>query len=176
MDFGPISGRRVKGNCQTCRKCVSCRDAELLRRISKDVLYDLAGCLVLPKRFFFSSSADCELVSKVLTLAGLRIPATGMMSSVAQPRAMSVTSSVRPQQTCLLKPLMTSGRFAFRRQAPLRHQPIVRAEQKQNGKDSKADKDVEKLVKGTKHSLFYLNWHLSGTCAWMAMTDRRAVG
>ncbi|CAK0779977.1 hypothetical protein CVIRNUC_004904 [Coccomyxa viridis] len=71
-----------------------------------------------------------------------------MMSSVARPRAMSVKSSVRLQQSYLLKPVIASSRCAFRRQAPLRRQSIVRAEQKENGKDSKADKEVSKLVKG----------------------------
>ena len=80
-----------------------------------------------------------------------------MMSSVAQPRAMSVQSSVRVQQSCLLKSFVASSRCTFRRQAPLRRQSIVRAEQKENGKDSKADKEVSKLVKGKKRQLSIMN-------------------
>ena len=104
------------------------------------------------------------------------MPTAGMMSSVAQPRAMSVTSSVRLQQSCLLKPFTTSSRCAFRRQAPLRHQPIVRAEQKENGNDSKADKNVEKLVKGATRPVLYLNWFIAGLYAWMIPSNRRAKG
>ena len=87
---------------------------------------------------------------QALDASELKAPATGMMSSLAQPRAMSVKSSVRVQQSCLLKPFIASGRCTFRREAPLRRQSTVRAEQKENGKDSKADKEVSKLVKGQK--------------------------
>lgn len=73
---------------------------------------------------------------------------SAMSWSVAQSRAVSVRPSARSQPSFLLKPVSTQRRSAFTRRAPLRQQPIVRAEQKENNKDSKSEKDAEKLVKG----------------------------
>jgi hypothetical protein len=52
------------------------------------------------------------------------------------------------QQQALLVPVTVHRRHPFRNRGPLRHQSIVRAEQKNNGKDGKQDKRAEKLVKG----------------------------
>lgn len=67
----------------------------------------------------------------------------------------SVAPSVRLQQQALLVPVAVQRRHVFRRRSPLRHQVIVRAEQKDNGKDGKPDKKAEKLVKGVRWRFCY---------------------
>lgn len=66
----------------------------------------------------------------------------------AQPRAICAAAPARLQRNALLNPVSIPRRAFFARKAPVRRQPIVRAEQKDNDKDSKADKSAEKLVKG----------------------------
>ena len=68
--------------------------------------------------------------------------------SAARPRPICAGASSRLQRNALLNSVSIQNRSFFVRKAPTRQQPVVRAEQKDNGRDSKVEKSAEKLVKG----------------------------